>query len=294
MSSGGKGKRVEKLLQLDEAKFQEGFSREPIEVHHRLHDHPFFTLEAIAELADALPRDLTGRLSGSLPVAWGEADDIPRGAEERPGDVVRTIQENASRLMLWEIEQKPEYRALTNACLDEVQACVANQSGPLGQRMVRMFVSSPGSVTPAHYDVEQNLILQIRGKKALTVGRFASPGEEQRALERWWDCGCNRNLDTLPPELVTFNLEPGTGAYLPNLAPHWTVNGDEPSVTLSMFFRTRASEQYELAQAFNSRCRRLSQSLRPPGLSPRVDWGKAAVVRTYALAQRLRGENGKS
>src|SRR5438874_12664443 len=90
---------------------------------------PIFTFEAIAELADALPRDLTGRLSGGLPVAWGEADDIPRGAEERPGDVVRTIQENASRLMLWEIEQKPEYRALTNACLDELQACIANQSG---------------------------------------------------------------------------------------------------------------------------------------------------------------------
>jgi Cupin superfamily protein len=282
------------LLQLDETKFQERFDREPIEVHHRLHDHPLFTFEAIAELADALPRDLTGRLGGSLPVAWGEADDIPRGGEERPGDVVRAIEENASRLMLWEIEQKPEYRALTNGCLDELQACVANQSGPLRRRMVRMFVSSPGSVTPAHYDVEQNLILQIRGKKALTVGRFASPTEEQRALERWWDGGCNQNIDTLPPELVTFNLEPGTGAYLPYLAPHWTVNGDEPSVTLSMFFRTRASERYELAQAFNSRCRRLSHSLRPPGLSPRIDGGKAAVVRTYALAQRLRGQNGKS
>ena len=107
---------------------------------------------------------------------------------------VRTIHENASRLMLWEIEQKPEYRALTNACLDELQACIANQSGPLRRRMVRMFVSSPGSVTPAHFDVEQNLILQIRGKKALTVGRFASPAEEQRVLERWWDCGCNQNI----------------------------------------------------------------------------------------------------
>jgi hypothetical protein len=285
---------VGKLLQLDETKFQEGFSREPIEVHHLLHDDPLFTFEAIAELADALPRDLTGRLSGDLPVAWGEADDIPRGAEEHPGDVVRSIHENASRLMLWEIEQKPEYRALTNACLDELQACIANQSGPLRRRMVRMFVSSPGSVTPAHFDVEQNLILQIRGKKALTVGRFASPAEEQRVLERWWDCGCNQNIDTPPPELVTFYLEPGTGSYIPNLAPHWTVNGEEPSVTLSMFFRTRASEQYELAQAFNSRCRRLSHSLRPPGLSRRVDWGKAAVVRTYALARRIRGETGES
>ena len=49
----------------------------------------------------------------------------------------------------------------------------------------------------------------------------------------------------------------------------------------------------ELAQAFNSRCRRLSHSLRPPGLSSRVDWGKAAVVRTYTLARRIRGEKGE-
>src|SRR5205823_1518352 len=131
---------------------------------------------------DALPRQSTGRLTGQLPVAWGARDSIPCGQDAEPADVVRNITSNASRLMLWEIEQLPAYRELIDSCLDQLEASVLDLCGDLRERMVRMFVSSPGSVTPAHFDVEHNLILQIRGTKMLSIGRYETAAEENREI----------------------------------------------------------------------------------------------------------------
>jgi hypothetical protein len=270
---------MERLLEFDPASFREHFAKEPFEVRHRLHDHSLFSMEAVAELADKMPSQYTGRIAAELPVAWGERDRIPRGVDEEPGEVVRNISSSASRVMLWEIEQMPAYRELIDACLDELQACVQDTWGPLVDRMVRAFVSSPGSVTPAHFDNDQNLICQLRGTKTLSVGKYASPLEERKAIEHWWDTLCSMNIKTLPPEHWTFELKPGMGVYIPPLAPHWTYTGDEPSVTLSMFFHTRASARYSEVQALNALLRRRGRNPRPPGESEWIDHTKAALVR---------------
>jgi hypothetical protein len=179
--------------------------------------------------------------------------------------------------MLWEVEQMPAYRELIDACLDELQASVQDTWGPLGERMVRAFVSSPGSVTPAHFDNDQNLIVQLRGTKTFTVGKYASRLDERHAIEHWWDTLCSMNLETLPP-----------------LAPHWTLTGDEPSVTLSMFFHTRASARYEAIQALNARLRRLGRNPRPPGESEWIDRTKGTLVRGAYLVTGRRSQTRRS
>jgi hypothetical protein len=279
------------LVRFDESVVKDAFDNRPVPVGHGLHTHPLLTFDALTELVAILPREATGRLSGDLPAAWGEADHIPRGTQSQASTVIREIRDNRSRLMVWNVEQVPAYGDLLDACLATLEASVLGRWGPLRRRMMRMFVSSPGAVTPAHLDVEHNLILQIRGRKTLTVGRFGSPDVERRELENWWDNGY-RNLERLPPELVTYHLEPGTGAYLPSLAPHWTRNGGEPSLTLSIFFRTRASERFEQLQSFNARLRRLGFSPAPPGRSPRLDHIKASTVGIYDLRRKLRGRGG--
>ena len=285
---------MERLLEFDPASFRAHFAKDPFEIRHRLHDHPLFSLEAVAELADKMPKHYTGRIAADLPVAWGEPDRIPRGVDEKPGEVVRGISASASRVMLWEVERMPAYRELIDACLDELQACVQDTCGPLGERMVRAFVSSPGSVTPAHFDNDQNLIVQLRGTKTFTVGKYASRLDERHAIEHWWDTLCSMNLETLPPEHVTFELKPGTGVYVPPLAPHWTLTGDEPSVTLSMFFHTRASARYEAIQALNARLRRLGRDPRPPGESEWIDRTKGTLVRGAYLVTRRRSQTRRS
>jgi hypothetical protein len=275
------------LLSIDDRALQEAFARRPLAVHHGLADDPMFTVEALAALAEGLPGDAAGRLDADLPVAWGQADRIARGTDRPASAILKSIATSRSRLMLWQIESMPAYRALTDRCIDELQERVAGRWGGLRRRTTRMFVSSPGAVTPAHLDVEHNLLLQIRGTKTLTVGRFADSRTELLEHQRWWDGGY-RNLDALPPVLATFELRPGTGVYIPMLAPHWTQNGGEPSVTLSTFFHTRASERYERVQSFNARLRRLGASPSAPGRSALIDGAKATVVAAYGARRRLR------
>ena len=47
--------RMGSLLDIDAIGFGEAFARRSVAVHHELVEHPLFTMEAIAELADRLP-----------------------------------------------------------------------------------------------------------------------------------------------------------------------------------------------------------------------------------------------
>jgi len=55
-----------RLVQI-EASFVEAFARRSVYVRHALVDHPLFTMDAIAELADCLPQGSVRRERGHLP-----------------------------------------------------------------------------------------------------------------------------------------------------------------------------------------------------------------------------------
>ena len=40
-----------------------------------------------------------------------------------------------------------------------------------------IFLSAPGSTTPAHTDPEHNFLLQVRGPKEMNVGAFPDPSD---------------------------------------------------------------------------------------------------------------------
>ena len=80
------------LLEFDRSGFREHFAKSPFEVRHRLHEHPLFRMEAVAELANKMPAHYTGRIAGQLPVAWGEPDRIPRAVDAQPGEVLHQAQ----------------------------------------------------------------------------------------------------------------------------------------------------------------------------------------------------------
>ena len=92
-------------------------------------------------------------------------DGPPRGAGDRPGDTIRHLDTRRSWLTLLNIEQQPAYRDLMNACLDEVAALVDRRPGDTRRRAGFIFVSSPLSVTPAHFDIEHSLLLQLSGRR---------------------------------------------------------------------------------------------------------------------------------
>ncbi len=272
------------LLQLDPHRFAEAFTRRPFAVRHSLVSHPLLTPDAIAALADRLPYAAIERHQANLPLV------MPGGAPEvegLPSDTVRGIETNGCWMVLWNIEQAHEYKALLDAVLDEAEHVVGRREGGMRNRQAFLFLSAPNATTPVHFDPEHNFLLQVRGTKSMNVGRFPDDAERQRELDRYYDGG-HRNLESMPAGVQAFDMGPGDGTYVPSFAPHFVKNGPAVSVSLSITFRTRVSERAENVHVFNSNMRRRLhiQQTRPSGRSRTADLAKSAVVASY---NRLRG-----
>jgi cupin superfamily protein len=274
------------LLDIEDDKFARCFSEQAFAVRHELADNPLLTLDAMAELADRLPLRSIERHRADLPLL---SPGKPPELEGPPSQTVRELASGNSWMVMWYIEQVPEYKALLDDCLDQVEAYVGKRHGGMRYRKAYLFLSAPGATTPAHFDPEQNLLLQIRGAKDFSVGRFPQRSEEQAELDRYFDGG-HRNLDRMPELVETFHMEPGDGVYVPPFMPHWVHVGDEASISLSITFRTRASLEMERVSHFNARMRRLHLSPHPPGASPSTDRLKASVIETLGALRRHRGD----
>jgi Cupin superfamily protein len=275
-----------RLLSIEEDNFERCFSERGFAVRHGLAEHPLLTLDAMAELADRLPLKSIERHRADLPLL---SPGQPPELEGAPSETVRELESGNAWMVMWYIEQVPEYRALLDDCLDQVEGYVGQRHGGMRYRKAYLFLSAPGATTPAHFDPEQNLLLQIRGTKDFSIGRFDDHKEQQAELDRYFDGG-HRNLDRMPQLQETFRMEPGDGVYVPPFAPHWVRVGEHASISLSITFRTRASLEMERVSHFNARMRRMHLSPHPPGLSPSRDRLKASVIETVSALRRRRGD----
>jgi hypothetical protein len=263
-------------LTLDESALAGSFGQRPCPVRHQLQDHRLLTLDALGELADWLPEAQVEHNVGALPdvVPGGEAPRL----EQKPGEIARGIEQNGCWMVLKNVERSPEYRALLDECLDQVAEAIDGREGGMLRREAYIFLSAPGSTTPAHTDPEHNLLLQVRGRKDMTIGRFPDAATEQQELESYYDGG-HRNVEWLPADGHTYELNPGDGIYVPVHAPHLVKNGDRVSISFSITFRTPAADSRMLVHSFNRRLRRLGMSPKPPGARRRVDSAKAVSMR---------------
>lgn len=271
-------------LKIDRETFGAAFGREPIEIDHGLIDHPLLTLDALGDLAEALPADEVEHNVGDVPdiVSGGEGverSDLP------PGEIARTIETNGLWMVLKRIERLPEYKRLLDEALDEVEPFVADREGGMTQREGFVFLSAPNSTTPSHTDPEHNILLQIRGWKEMTVGRF--PDEKTRQLElEDHVAGGHRNIDWKPVDPRLFRLDPGNAVYVPPHAPHMVKNGDTASVSLSVTWRTPEIERVARVSSINARLRRMGLEPKAPGSRPGADRVKAGVSKTIGRLRR--------
>jgi D-lyxose ketol-isomerase len=151
-----------------------------------------------------------------------------------------------------------------------------------------VFVSSPGSVTPAHFDIEHSLCIQLRGERTLTFGEFADAQQRETEVHRYWTGSFGR-MEALPKTGLDVPLAPGKAAYIPPWTPHWLNNGDAPSLSLTITFFNRDNEDESVVQAFNEKLRKLRVEPRAYGERPAVDRAKSAIMRANsAVKSRIR------
>jgi len=235
---------------------------------HALADHPLFTLERLAQLAELVSRE-----RGEDRVLYGKALTTPHTAAAwdglarapSPSDIVRTCAEAGTWVALHDTEVDSEYRAL-------LHQIVADLSVGFGRDLLaeavhvtgHIFVGSPRSVTNYHMDSETNFLCLVRGSKEFHL--FDGTDREildERDIERfyWGDFTAARLSAAQPAKEQLFQLAPGDGLHVPVNFPHWVQNSADVCIALSILLYL--PENVERAHAYQT-----NRLLRLLGITP--------------------------
>jgi hypothetical protein len=239
-------------------------------LRHDLADHPLLSLEALVALAKKLPAQQVEYNIGELGIHQDPALTPRNGLSAE--ETVQRIATCRSWMVLKDIEAEPAYKALIDHCLVPVEQALGKLAEGSYHRHGFIFVSSPGAVTPFHVDFEQNFLMQIRGKKFITVFNDQDRRLLPEMRREMAVLGAPRNMEYHEDFAVlghTYEMNPGDAVNVPLSSPHWVKVGDEVSISFSVTFQTRVTERIRSAHALNHR-------LRQKGFNPR-DVGQSLV-----------------
>lgn len=263
------------------ATFAANYPEVPHRLGHTLGAHPLLELEALARLAEALP---------PASIEYNFAD-LPLGVDGKPdptgipiGETIRRIEQTGSWAALKNIEQVPAYAGLLHALLNELRGVIEPRTGAMMKLQGFIFITSPNGITPYHFDPEHNILLQVRGRKVMTQFPAGDPRYAPDAVHETYHTGGGRELtwrDELLAGGTAFPLAPGEALFVPVMAPHFVRNGPEPSVSLSITWRSEWSFAEADARAFNSLLRRWGLNPARPGRWPARNRGKALAWRAW-------------
>jgi hypothetical protein len=194
-------------------------------------------------------------------------------------------------LTLLNVEDDPGMADLMNTHLDQLESGMIAKQGKMQRRVAFVFVSSPNSVTPVHFDIEHSLLMQVSGSKTVSIGRFESDAARRHEFDRYWD-GSHGRIETLPPEVAAYTLTPGRAVYIPPGTPHWVHNGPDISLSVTLTYFTAATVRENRIEDFNSHLRRRHMKPREPGRSATVDTAKICAMGVWAMGRRLRSSVG--
>jgi len=269
--------------------FGDAFPGRSVGFTHDLHRDDRLTLPAVADLADRLPRRSVIADTATQPLLVPQGGP-PRGVLERPGDVIRDLRNANAWLTLLMVEEDPGMADLMNTHLDQLESGISAKQGKrvkMRKRVAFVFVSSPNSVTPVHFDIEHSLLMQVSGCKTVSVGRFESDATRRHEFDRYWN-GSHGRIEDLQPEVASYTMTPGRAVYIPPGTPHWVHNGPDISLSVTLTYFTAATVRENRVENFNAKLRRRNLNPREPGRSAAVDTAKVCALGLWTIGQRLR------
>ncbi len=268
------------------AKFAANYPEVPHKLPHALGLHPLLELEALAQLAEALPETSIEYNRGDQPLG---VDGKPDATGIPIGRTIRQIEQTGSWAVLKNVEQHPDYAALLEALLAEIRPQIEARTGRMLKTQGFIFISSPGAVTPYHFDPEHNILLQIRGGKVMRQFPAGDPAFAPDEVHEGYHTGGARELhwrSELDKGGRDFALAPGEALFVPVMAPHYVRNGPSSSVSFSITWRSEWSFAEADARAFNAVLRRIGFAPERTGRWPQRNRIKATGWRIY---RRLTG-----
>ena len=266
--------------------FADHYPEQPHLLRHALEDDGRLTLDALASLAAQLPAKSIEYNRGDLPIGVdGKPGTTGMGIE----DTIRHIATSNSWAVLKNIEQVPQYRALLLGLLHELRPHIEARTGAMMTPQGFIFISSPNAVTPYHFDPEHNILLQLRGSKAMTQFPAGDARYAPDEVHESYHAGGARELrwdDALLAGGREFPLGSGDALYVPVMAPHFVRNGPESSISLSITWRSDWSYAEADARGFNKLLRRAGLTPAAPQRWPASNRAKALAFRAWRRVAR--------
>ena len=271
--------------------------RAPYAFRHRIAEHPLLSLESL----QALVPQFDPRKVYFSQRRMQQGEDFNRAISDgREGAsveaLIQGLRSNQGYIMVREPELHPSFAELHRALADDIGQMLQAQrlaKHAIGVRSY-LFISSPGSVTPFHFDRASNFLLQIRGSKQVTVfepwDERVITAVEYESHSAYNDCAVRWKPDCEPLGRQ-FHCSPGDAVHIPFLGGHHVRNGsDDLSITLSVFFNTPRTLHQLHALRCNHRLRPLLGrfGLQPAavGRQPWRDTGKSLLSRAYDRLRR--------
>jgi hypothetical protein len=277
-------------------------SRRVQALHHSYHRHPLLQLDRLAELAKEL---YPTRQCRFLAPGTQQASAFDHGHKDTAGrsidEVFRRITEPGSWVALYNVETHPAYKAFLEAVVADVGPLVEREQPGIFNVGGFIFVSAPPSVTPFHIDRENNLWLQIHGRKVMNVwdptDRHVVPAKDRDAFIVYANLDPVKLREGFRERSHEFDVGPGDGVYFPCTSPHmtrsevdWVRPGDGVSVSIGVVFYTSVTRRSANVHALNLLLRELGWKPRDVGESDWLDRLKYPLGRALVwYKSRFRG-----
>ncbi|MBT2325669.1 cupin-like domain-containing protein [Variovorax paradoxus] len=272
------------LLEFEPDVVRSSYNLRPFLIHHHLCEHTGFSLDALSALCRRLPRGQVQYRVGAIP---GDAHFDSSYARYGEGlhfdDVLEHFEERKAYICIYNPERDAGYRPVLEGLLAEIAAAIEGIDPVITWYSTYVFISTRDAVTPYHMDREMNFLLQVRGAKEVMLwdphdDEIMSPADKDRLLAAF-----KSRRPTYSPSFeakaMHYELRPGLGVHHPFIAPHRVHTGPELPISLALTFRTRKSDMWTSAHAFNNVMRSCGWSPAEVGaLHPYADRAKAAAA----------------
>ena len=282
------------ILAADPFVFREKLDHQPFALIHSLANHPLFELPRLMQLAELLKRDCHNIAydAGNIGVEqrWNQRPHNPYTLRE----AMERIDCTGAWVILKHTETDPEYRALLETVISDVERLRGkNLRRAIKNPEAQIMVTSPGRITPYHFDNECNMLLQIHGEKDIFI--FDQTDREvltDEELERFWvgDWNAGEYKARCQEKAYAFRLVPGKAVHIPVNAPHWVKNDANISVSLSVNFEWRDESLFNVYRA-NYFLRKIGIRPTPPGQSKFRDEIKHGLMAAGYVPARSMARN---
>jgi hypothetical protein len=271
-------------------------------LRHTFHTHPLLQLPKLQQLAESLLASGQCKFLGA-PATVASPFDLqsqsPKG--QSLADVFENIEQPGSWIALYNVETNAEYQRFLWEALNTVRPLLDTQDPGTFSVGGFIFISAPPSVTPFHIDRENNLWLQIRGRKRVNVW---NPDDREavseEAVERFivhGDLSAVQYTQHVRARSFDAETAPGEGVYIPSTSAHmtetdthWVQAGDGYVVSIGIVFYTQATRRAANIYALNQFLRQRGLKPTSPGQRQWLDTIKYPLAWLYVRARQfLRG-----